>query len=510
MGAKERPASLKVDMKSPLAGLIKNPRFFERSDAPKIPAHYKLEGDVEWVWCGGDNETTDSGIALDSGIDVNQDGQKAGQVSQLVADIPGGLGKWFRFSFRGLAEPGFSVEKEGLFMRAEFFAEQGKNALDGVTQSLYPLVERDRQELAINGKFGVNGGAIWKTYVMEFRLPFAEIDTLNLSVGFKNGIAKSEQNCEFYVTEFVLTPIPPPEDAPQVVKKSKGAAAPSTLDKSSLTHLGGRWYYQGDTSDSKKTSTLVITAKNADRLYYLDNRLSNPFAENMTAWLRKGHLDLKGEVVEEDRFLPDNVVLEFHGQELVVHARNIPNHPTAKYPGALGNPNSIREGDHTYYLPLEPTKNQKAIAMDKTNSNGGLPMGPIGFAVNGCAFFNPFDMGRQEAVNMMDRCCGHPAPNNQYHYHKYPVCVKSPFVDDGEDHSPLIGFALDGFPLYGPYESQGVMAKDLSANGLNDFNMHYDEDRGWHYHVTPGKYPYLIGGFAGTPDPRNMRRGPPR
>jgi len=30
------------------------------------------------------------------------------------------------------------------------------------------------------------------------------------------------------------------------------------------------------------------------------------------------------------------------------------------------------------------------------------------------------------------------------------VYVKSPFVEDGEGHSPLIGFALDGFPRYGP------------------------------------------------------------
>ena len=54
------------------------------------------------------------------------------------------------------------------------------------------------------------------------------------------------------------------------------------------------------------------------------------------------------------------------------------------------------------------------------------------------------------------------------------------------------------------------MARDDTANPLDDFNMRHDEERGWHYHVTPGKYPYIIGGFAGTPDPRNLRRGPPK
>jgi hypothetical protein len=119
-------------------------------------------------------------------------------------------------------------------------------------------------------------------------------------------------------------------------------------------------------------------------------------------------------------------------------------------------------------------------------------------------------MEGSEAIDILDRCCGHPTPTNMYHYHKYPVCVKSPFVDDGEGHSPLIGFALDGFPLYGPYVAKGLMAKDDTASPLDAFNMRYDDDRGWHYHVTPGKYPYLIGGFAGTPDPRSARRGPPK
>ena len=43
------------------------------------------------------------------------------------------------------------------------------------------------------------------------------------------------------------------------------------------------------------------------------------------------------------------------------------------------------------------------MAMDKTNSNRALPMGAIGFAVNGVAFFNPFDMEGSEAVNILNR-----------------------------------------------------------------------------------------------------------
>jgi hypothetical protein len=108
----------------------------------------------------------------------------------------------------------------------------------------------------------------------------------------------------------------------------------------------------------------------------------------------------------------------------------------------------------------------------------------------------------------MDYCCGHPAPDNTYHYHKYPICINSPWADEGKEHSPLLGWAFDGFPIYGPYARAGVLAKDLKGpDALNEFNLHEDTDRGPHYQVTPGTFPYIIGGYWGTPDPRDVQRG---
>jgi hypothetical protein len=152
--------------------------------------------------------------------------------------------------------------------------------------------------------------------------------------------------------------------------------------------------------------------------------------------------------------------------------------------------------------------------MDAADHNGALPMGATGVAVNGVVFYNPFDAGMTDATNIMDYCCGHPSPDFRYHYHKYPICVNTSFVDKGDAHSEVIGFAWDGLPIYGPYEAAGVMAKDLTTNPLNTFNAHYDPERGWHYHVTPGKMPYIIGGYFGKVessniDRRPMRGGPP-
>jgi hypothetical protein len=282
-----------------------------------------------------------------------------------------------------------------------------------------------------------------------------------------------------------------------------------SVDESKLIALGGRWYYRPAPGESisPASAPLTVTEENADRLFYKSDRLINPFLENMTAWLRPGYLDEQGNTVTKDQFVPDNVVLIFKGDGfLTLKAKNIPNHPTAKFPGF--NPSHIQEIDSTYRLPLEPVLNPQAVAMDDSDQNHALPMGPIGVAVNGVVFFNPFDANMRDASSIMDYCCGHPNPRNQYHYHKYPICVNTPFVDKGDGPSQVIGFAFDGLPIYGPYQEAGIMAKDSTTNPLNAFNACYDAVRGWHYHVTPGKFPYIIGGYFAKTEPSNFEHRP--
>jgi hypothetical protein len=50
------------------------------------------------------------------------------------------------------------------------------------------------------------------------------------------------------------------------------------------------------------------------------------------------------------------------------------------------------------------------------------------------------------------------------------------------------------------------MAKDLSGDqALDVCNGHADPVRGYHYHVTPGRFPYIIGGYAGVVESSNNR-----
>lgn len=239
-----------------------------------------------------------------------------------------------------------------------------------------------------------------------------------------------------------------------------------------LKSLGGHWYV----STAKPQ---VYYYKDADRYLDLFSAHTKDFNKDGIPNLRVGH----------------------DAGYILIESQGLPDHPTGIFPNTK-NPNTIRPQTLMIRLPLEPRMADQITR---------LPMGPCGLAANGVAFFNPFEMEGMNAVEgyrevWLDSCCGHPQQQGMYHYHKYPTCIKSPFKDDGKQHSPVIGFAFDGFPVYGPYESNGVMAKDLKGmEALDACNGHRDAQRGYHYHVTPGRFPYITGGYAGIPEASNSR-----
>lgn len=497
--------------------LIQNSTFERVQADGKTLVGFELAGAARRDFSGYLDETTGQAVALDSFAS-----RSAGSVSQLVT-IDRTQGKWVTFRVRARAEDGFAVRDDALWLQIDFYAKHGAQYEDTVRRLVYREIIKDRKDLAVNGDDHRNGAAVWRTYELEELLPFSETDAVKVSVGFKEGAGTDKAYSKFVVSEFALTQAG--ASATGRVDPADRVAAENIQPRSisDMISLGGRWFYRPARGEAVTTNgagrlaqRLVITEANADRLFYRNDRLGNPFAGNMTAWVRKGYLDEQGSLVNQDRFVPDNVTVTFDGSDaFTVEARNIPNHPTAKFPDTYGtqgyNPSYIQAKLRRYRLPIDPKQNPNATAMTADNSNMGLNMGSIGIAVNGVVFYNPFDANMTDASGIMDRCCGHPSQDNRYHYHKYPICVNTPFVDKGDAHSPLIGFAFDGFPIYGPYESSGVMAKDLTTNKLNAFNLHFDEVRGWHYHVTPGKFPYIIGGYFGTVEREDLdQRGPGR
>jgi hypothetical protein len=185
-----------------------------------------------------------------------------------------------------------------------------------------------------------------------------------------------------------------------------------------------------------------------------------------------------------------NVKLEATDDLLIVHSDGIPDHSTGEFPNPR-NPNSIRRQDYTFKIPLHPRRSDHI---------SDLPMGPIGMAINGVPFYNPFNREGRDAARfeVLDDCCGHPDPLGRYHYHIYPKCIHTSFDDPAGEHSPLIGYAFDGYAIYGPNGEDGKPPTDL-----DECNGHSDSARGYHYHVTR-TFPYILGGYRGEVEMSNF------
>jgi hypothetical protein len=191
-----------------------------------------------------------------------------------------------------------------------------------------------------------------------------------------------------------------------------------------------------------------------------------------------------------------NVKVEVSDDFFIVHSNGIPDHSTGPFPNRF-NPNRILAQNYTFKIPRNPVK---AEAVTR------LPMGPIGVAINGVPFYNPYTRdGRDASKNeVFDACCGHPDPRGRYHYHIYPRCIHTSFKDEPGKHSPLIGFAFDGFAIYGPNGEGGKPPTDL-----DECNGHSDPLRGYHYHVS-AKFPYILGGYRGVVEMSNFDHPPRR
>jgi len=470
---------------------------------PKTGRVFSLSGQVD-EGILGDHRTEISGRGLRFHSAKSTDSKTPSQAaaSVMLKGLAPADGRWLRVRIKALAQEGFAVENANLYLRVDYFSGNGTNQLDYVKKSIYQALLDDRQNLADPGANASLGNARWREYSINVRTPMPEVDALKVSIGFDNGAGTAE-NSDFWVSELEVTSTPDPAGYAPPQKPASDKNPPALA---SLVPIGGRWYY--DPRGGDRAIPARFDQTNADRLFYRTDRLEAPFANNTTAWLRKGYYDINGEVVTKDRFVADSVVISFTKTHLVMQAKNLPNHPTAVFPDRSrfldGNPGAIGEQANTWYIPVEPKLNPSPAAITPENGRA-LPMGPIGVAVNGVVFYNPFDAGIEEAIRRLDRCCGHPGPNSTYHYHKYPSCVNTPWDDDGSAHSPLLGFAFDGIGVYGPYEAKHELARESKTNPLNEFNVHTDPARGPHYHVTPGQFPHIIGGYWGILDPKNRR-----
>lgn len=186
-----------------------------------------------------------------------------------------------------------------------------------------------------------------------------------------------------------------------------------------------------------------------------------------------------------------------------ITGNDLPNYPTGIFPISASddafqydrNPNRINQQMLGLMLPATPKMAARASC---------LGMGPVGVLLSGSWLFNTLDEGGRDAVahETQDTCEGHPEQRGAYHYHNVLSCVLKQTGDSG-----LVGYALDGFGIFGPSENGHLLTND----DLDECHGHSSEILWngkkvlmYHYHATL-EFPYTIGCFKGRPSIRAPR-----
>jgi len=237
-----------------------------------------------------------------------------------------------------------------------------------------------------------------------------------------------------------------------------------------------------------------------------------------------------------------SLTIALSGEKCSFTTNQIPNHDFNDATAAFASEVS-EQASETYTVSSSPAAtNSTALSLLYDNAlflNGVkldlLSAGcyNVGDERSGCFDMNqPWRFDPMSPLNNfgVDNHNAHPQNSGQYHYHGSP---KALFYTDTVVVSPVIGFAADGFPVYGPYfDDNGTTRKATSSyqlkqgsrvavNGSNpggSYDGTYTDDYkyssgsgdldacngmtkngSYGYYVTDS-YPWVMGCFTGTPD----------
>ena len=211
-------------------------------------------------------------------------------------------------------------------------------------------------------------------------------------------------------------------------------------------------------------------------------------------------------VVPGDVHWPSRYTMRVEGTNRVFSLNDLPSHGTGTFPIPPGstayqtdrNPNSIVPQTFDVVLPAEPV----AAAAPS------CAPGAVGILLSGAVLFNALDAPGRDAVahETQDKCQGHPQQSGVYHYHWITTCIEDKREVDG--HSALVGYALDGFGIFGRYGEGGKLlsGSDLDACHGHTHAITWNGKRVvmYHYHAT-WDFPYTIGCMRGAYARENVR-----
>jgi hypothetical protein len=153
-----------------------------------------------------------------------------------------------------------------------------------------------------------------------------------------------------------------------------------------------------------------------------------------------------------DSILVDVEAVYYDSNNVYIKTSGIPDYYTFK--NNNGNHNAASDLKALFKIPRAPKQNTGS----PLRTLGG---GQYGLFKDGTLFFNGEDARSFKNQNIwhslayyfegvdFDSSDGHSTPGNQYHHHVIDLSLVD--LKQKSKHSPLIGFAFDGFPVYGPY-----------------------------------------------------------
>ncbi|MEQ9460507.1 MAG: YHYH protein [Phycisphaeraceae bacterium] len=175
--------------------------------------------------------------------------------------------------------------------------------------------------------------------------------------------------------------------------------------------------------------------------------------------------------------LPEPIIsITIEGDTRVIRANGLPNHQTGDFPNN-GNPNAIRPQNHEFRLPLNPT-----ISDEPTSARPqfGVALNGVIFDAGTAEFWTPTRDrafgGRSPwnyealtgGINLgLDQNNAHVQPTGKYHYHGIPTGLIQTIAGEQDTHRVMhLGWALDGFPIYGPWGYDDPMVPNSELRQL--------------------------------------------
>ena len=259
--------------------------------------------------------------------------------------------------------------------------------------------------------------------------------------------------------------------------------------------------------------------------------------------------------IQEGESFTGTLEISVEGDKCIIESNSIPNHDFNDTSARFAN--AVSEVDATYEIAATPVKaaseTQLTLDYDDAIFLNGVKLdllaaacygvGPDGLGMEkiGCGDislpwrYDPMFAGNNFGTDMHN---AHTQPDGTYHYHGSPNALYDSSGDTAE--SPVIGFAADGFPIFGPYiDDNGTIRKVVSGYALKSgarTNMtnegafpggNYDgtyrddyeftgagdldkcngmtHDGVYGYYVIDS-YPWVLACFTGTPDASFSKR----